>query len=49
MILNSSHPFGIFIEAGGNYWLEEVQFFREVFGNLTFERVGKITEEEFNN
>lgn len=33
MILSSSFPFGIFIYVNGNYWLEEVQFYREVFGN----------------
>lgn len=33
MILSSSYPFGIFIEVKGNYWLEEMQFYREVFGN----------------
>lgn len=33
MILSSSYPFGIFIQVTGNYWLEEAQFYREVFGN----------------
>ena len=33
MILSSSFPFGIFIYVNGNYWLEEAQFYREVFGN----------------
>ena len=33
MILSSSFPFGIFIQVNGNYWLEEAQFYKEVYGN----------------
>lgn len=36
MILSSSYPFGIFIRVNGNYWLEEIQFYREVFGNTGY-------------
>lgn len=32
MILSTSYPFGLFLEANANYWLEEAQFYREVWG-----------------
>jgi len=31
-ILSSSTPFGLFLTVGASVWLEEVQFFREVYG-----------------
>lgn len=32
MILSTSFPFGLFLEANANYWLEEAQFYREIWG-----------------
>ena len=32
MILSTSYPFGLFLECNSNYWLEEAQFFKEIFG-----------------
>ena len=31
-ILDTSEPFGIFLEIGETYWLEEAQFYKEVYG-----------------
>lgn len=33
MILSTSHPFGLFFNVSGSgYWLEEIQFYKEVYG-----------------
>ena len=36
MILSSSSPFGLFIETTADYWIEEVQFYKEVYGNTGY-------------
>lgn len=49
MILSSSFPFGIFIYVNGNYWLEEAQFYREVFGNTgSDDQIVRINPGEMN-
>ena len=32
MLLSTSYPFGLFLECNANYWLEEAQFYREIYG-----------------
>jgi len=37
MILSSRTPFGIFLNTNGNnYWLEEAQFFKEIYGSTGY-------------
>lgn len=36
MILSSSSPFGLFIETTADYWIEEAQFYKEVYGNTGY-------------
>ena len=33
MILSTTQPFGIFLETSATCWLQEIQFFREIYGN----------------
>lgn len=43
MILSSSNPFGIFIDTkSSNYWLEEAQFYKEVYGNTGYDDDTKV-------
>ena len=33
MILSATHPFGLFLDVHGTgYWLEEIQFYKEIYG-----------------
>ena len=34
LILSTSQPFGIFIHTLENCWIEDVQFFKEIYGNI---------------
>ena len=36
MILSSSSPFGLFIETTADYWIEEAQFYKEIYGNTGY-------------
>jgi hypothetical protein len=32
MLLSTSYPFGLFLESNESYWLQEAQFYREIYG-----------------
>lgn len=49
LILSTVQPFGIFIHSLENCWIEDVQFFKEIYGNTGFnDEVIRINPGEMN-
>ena len=42
MLISTSYPFGIFIDSDTLCWVEEIQFYREVWGNTGYETEEQI-------